>query len=181
MSYRVTYFVKGEIVIPNEVLSRLKQTPEEIQRINEIKILGDDMTMRQFKELQQLEKESVDKTITYSGIKITTKPETDESSAHLYIKSNFDSAYIPGFDGNNLDFRKIDGALVARDKYIDDNYDENIQLVVDIASAFKSTIDIIYESDEAGNSEEDDEEDDEEEKITYHIVGGKRIKLFAVL
>jgi len=37
MSYRVTYFVEGEIIIPTEVISRLKPTYEEIQKTKDKK------------------------------------------------------------------------------------------------------------------------------------------------
>jgi hypothetical protein len=148
MSYRVTYLVNGAIKIPDEVIEKLRRSPEESQRIREIQSLGDDMTLRQYKELQKLKLDSIRKTIDYNGAKITTKEEDKEPMADLYVYPSLDGAYIPGFEGGNLDFYKKDNTLVAMNGYIDDNYDANINLVVKVAKAFESPISIVHYSDE---------------------------------
>jgi hypothetical protein len=149
MSYVVEYEVQGDIHVDNSVLSRLRQTPGELARIQEIEVLGDDMTLGQYKELQQLKKNAISKTIEFNGINLTT--DENVNMAHMYINLSDGTGYIPGHEGNNLCFKMEEDGLHLNYHYFSDNYDNNLSLVKKVATAFGSTIDIIYIGDEAND------------------------------
>jgi len=156
MSYVVTYKVEGDIVIDDSVLSRLTTTPEEQARIKELEILDDEtMTVAQLRELEALKKGAKEKTIDFNGVTITTKSLHDEEAA-LYVDLSRKTAFIPGHEGSNLDFKYSEekNGLVISNPYFNDNYDNHLVLVQDVAEAFDAKIKIIYVSDEAGDDEE---------------------------
>ncbi len=75
-----------------------------------------------------------------------------EQDAALYIASDLKSAFIPGYEGQNLTFELDENQnLKIKNPYFDDNYDNNLSLVTDVAEAFHSNIKIVCVGDETND------------------------------
>jgi len=140
MSNITIYNVRGEILIDDGILSRLKITCGERFRIRELKELGDDViTASQLRELEGLIKGSMEKTIVYNGITITTKKPEDEEAA-LYVDLNQKTGFIPGYKKNDMTFKYSEkkGGLILKNSCFHDKDNIHFNLVTDVIEAVRA-------------------------------------------
>jgi len=151
MSYRVTYKVEG-IKLPLEPFQRLKPSEETKQMIRELESIHEDqITLKQYRELQELRSSAQNTKIDYNGCTIATM--NSSGPADIYYNPIYKTASIPGHEGSDLTFKEEDEFLVLKDGYFDDNYDANLELVEKVCQAFKQTCTIDLIADEANSGE----------------------------
>lgn len=170
MGYAITCKVTSNCKLDVAVFDMLKRTPKEVQeRIKELEAKSDDiMTVAELRELERLHEVGFKRTVDFNGAKITTDWNYNPREVDAYYDRLLDKVYIPGYEGDDLEFIRDGDFFVLDKEHIDDNYDTSLERVHRIIEAFEATCDIIYISDEEGGSENDG-------KIVYRYIDGEQI------
>ncbi len=156
MSYVVTYKVEG-LSLDASVFKKLISTPEELNRINSLEGVDEEtMSLKDFRELQNLTEQKNKKTAVYNDCRITSKNYMDEPEACCYYDPFYNKVIVPGHEGQDLVLVLNDTGtyFIPKDGYFDDNYDSSLDLVHQVIKAFKCTCLIKYTGDEANSDEE---------------------------
>lgn len=137
MSYRVEYsFDEKLLKFP---LDFIPEIPKEFERMKQLRKKGDDISLKEYKELKEIRKTSF-KTKNKYGVEMFVQRKLGRILEGLtYIEKENVFAF-PSYESDPLIFAKKEDGFYTRSSYFYDNYDEEFDHFREVIEKLKLSV-----------------------------------------